>query len=129
MTFISERIISICSDSRTTSRNLCTLSPDVLHHLPQFRGRREPGVNPRLLVIAGPLRDRTILLHSAETPVGREPGNAVAISDPSLSRRHCALVRDEAGYSIRDLESRNGTFVNGVAVTESHLHHGDQISV
>jgi FHA domain len=87
------------------------------------------GVNPRLLVIAGPLRGRTILLRSGETPVGREPANAVAISDPSLSRRHCALVRDETGYSIRDLESRNGTFVNGEAVTESRLHHGDQISV
>ena len=86
-------------------------------------------VNPRLLVIAGPLRDRTILLHSAEIPVGRDPGNVVAISDPSLSRRHCALVRDDAGYSIRDLESRNGTFVNGVAVTESRLQHGDQVSV
>ncbi len=80
-------------------------------------------------MIAGPLRDRTILLHSAEVPVGRDPGNVVAISDPSLSRRHCALVRDEAGYSIRDLESRNGTFVNGAAVTESRLQHGDQVSV
>jgi transcriptional regulator with GAF, ATPase, and Fis domain len=82
-----------------------------------------------LLVIAGASRDRTIPLHSAEIPIGREPGNQVAISDPSLSRRHCVLVRDDAGYSIRDLESRNGTFVNGAAVTESRLHHGDQISV
>jgi len=86
-------------------------------------------LNPRLLVIAGPLRDRTILLHGAEVPVGRDPGNVVAISDASLSRRHCMLVRDEGSYLIRDLESRNGTFVNGVAVTESSLHHGDQISV
>jgi len=39
------------------------------------------------------------------------------------------LVRDDAGYSIRDLESRNGTFVNGAAVTESRLQHGDQVSV
>src|SRR5207245_3033367 len=74
-------------------------------------------VNPRLLVIAGPLRDSTILLYSAEVPVGRDPGNVVAISDPSLSRRHCALVRDEARYWIGDLQSRNGTFGHGVAVT------------
>jgi transcriptional regulator with GAF, ATPase, and Fis domain len=80
-------------------------------------------------VRAGPSRDRTILLHSAEVPVGRDPLNVVAISDPSLSRHHCLLVRDEQGYSIRDLQSRNGTFVNGVAVTEGRLRHGDQISV
>ena len=33
------------------------------------------------------------------------------------------------GITIRDLDSRNGTFVNGVAVKESPLHHGDQISI
>src|SRR5919108_6061505 len=79
--------------------------------------------------MGGRLGARTILLHGAEIPVGRDPGNLVAISDASLSRRHCVLVRDEGSYLIRDLESRNGTFVNGVAVTESSLHHGDQISV
>jgi Nif-specific regulatory protein len=53
----------------------------------------------------------------------------LSISDPSLSRRHCALSRDDEGYKIRDLDSRNGTSVNGVTVKESRLRHGDQISV
>jgi len=53
----------------------------------------------------------------------------LAIGDLSLSRRHCVLSRREDGYTLRDLESRNGTFVNGGVVSEKRLNHGDQISV
>jgi transcriptional regulator with GAF, ATPase, and Fis domain len=86
-------------------------------------------VNPRLIVIAGPLRDSTFALPNGEIYVGRDPSNVLAITDPSLSRRHCAIARDNDGYKIRDLDSRNGTSVNGVAVKEARLRHGDQISV
>ena len=85
-------------------------------------------MNPRLLVIAGPLKDSTFALPSAEIHIGRDPSNLLAISDPSLSRRHCALTRDSEGYKIRDLDSRNGTQVNGVSIKEARLRHGDQIS-
>jgi len=91
---------------------------------------REGGeVNPRLLAVAGPLKDSTILLCRKEVPVGRDPSNLLSISDPSLSRRHCVLSREDDGYKICDLDSRNGTFVNGVAVKESRLRHADQISL
>ena len=53
----------------------------------------------------------------------------MAISDLSLSRRHCLLSRDQDSYTLRDLESRNGTFVNGGVISEKRLNHGDQISV
>jgi Nif-specific regulatory protein len=86
-------------------------------------------VNPRLLVIAGPLHESTFLLTGDETPVGRDASNVMAISDPSLSRRHCAILRQGDQFKIRDLASRNGTFVNGVSVEESSLKHGDQIAV
>jgi len=86
-------------------------------------------VNPRLLAIAGPLKDSTFALPSGEIHVGRDPSNLLSINDPSLSRRHCALSRDADGYNIRDLNSRNGTAVNGVSVKETRLRHGDQISV
>ena len=86
-------------------------------------------MNPRLLAIAGPLKDSTLALPSGEIHIGREPSNLLSINDLSLSRRHCALSRDADGYKIRDLDSRNGTLVNGVAVKESRLRHGDQISV
>jgi hypothetical protein len=86
-------------------------------------------VNPRLFVIAGPSKDLTFALPNGEIHIGRDPSNLLSISDPSLSRRHCALSQDSDGYKIRDLDSRNGTLVNGVAVKEARLRHGDQISV
>ncbi len=86
-------------------------------------------MNPRLLAIAGPLKDSNFALPNGEIHIGRDPSNLLSISDPSLSRRHCALSRDGDGYKIRDLDSRNGTSVNGAAVREAQLRHGDQISV
>jgi transcriptional regulator with GAF, ATPase, and Fis domain len=86
-------------------------------------------VNPRLLVIAGPRKDSTFALPNGEVHIGRDPANSIFISDPSLSRHHCALSRDSDGYKIKDLDSRNGTSVNGVTVKEARLGHGDQISV
>ena len=86
-------------------------------------------VKPRLQVTAGPLADSTYFLTEAEVRIGRDPSNSLAISDLSLSRRHCLLGPAKDGYRIRDLDSRNGTFVNGEAVSERSLNHGDQISV
>jgi len=86
-------------------------------------------LRPRLLVIAGPAKDSTIPLPDGESTVGRDPANAVAIIDPSVSRKHCRLRREEDGrFQIKDLDSRNGTLVNGIPVKEQWLHHGDEIA-
>ena len=79
-------------------------------------------MEPRLIAISGPLKGTTVLLAEAETIIGREPGNAVAISDPLVSRRHCSIRRDNSGkLQVSDLESLNGTFVNGVQAQEKVL--------
>ena len=86
-------------------------------------------MRPRLLVIAGPSKDLTIPLPDGEATIGRDPANVVAIVDPSVSRKHCLLRREQDGrFSVKDLESRNGTLVNGVSVKEQWLHHGDEIA-
>ncbi len=85
-------------------------------------------VKPRLQITAGPLADSTYFLTEAETRIGRDASNSLAIGDPSLSRRHCALRREEDSYKICDLDSRNGTFLNGRLVSSIRLNHGDQIS-
>jgi len=86
-------------------------------------------LRPRLLVTAGPSKDQIIPLPEGEATIGRDPASAVAIIDPSVSRKHCLLRREEDGrFLIRDLESRNGTLVNGVPVKEQWLRHGDEIA-
>jgi transcriptional regulator with GAF, ATPase, and Fis domain len=95
-----------------------------------FRAEWETRLRPRLLAVSGPLKDSTIPLPDTEITLGRDPTNAVPVIDPSVSRKHCLLRREEDGrFKIRDLASRNGTVVNGVAVKEQWLHHGDEIAI
>jgi Nif-specific regulatory protein len=86
-------------------------------------------MNPKLIVIAGPTQGSVFELVEPEMSVGREAANHVCLVDPSVSRRHALIRRDGEGYSVRDLESLNGTFVNGVPVAERRLEHGDQVAV
>lgn len=84
-------------------------------------------MRPRLLVLSGPLKDSTIPLSDPEISIGREASNGIALSDPSVSRRHFLLRRQEENFQLQDLGSRNGTLVNGGAVQEHCLKHGDEI--
>jgi transcriptional regulator with GAF, ATPase, and Fis domain len=85
-------------------------------------------LRPRLLVLSGPLKDTTIPLPAGEVTIGREGTNGIPITDPSVSRKHCQLSWQDGRVQIKDLESRNGTLVNGVVIHEQVLGHGDQIT-
>jgi Nif-specific regulatory protein len=86
-------------------------------------------LRPRLLVIAGPSKDSTIPLPDGEATLGRDPANAVAVADASVSRKHCLIRRDvDLRFQIKDLDSRNGTLVNGLLAKEQWLRHGDEIA-
>jgi transcriptional regulator with GAF, ATPase, and Fis domain len=85
-------------------------------------------LRPRLVVLSGPLKDSTIPLSGGEVTIGREASNAVAITDPSVSRKHCVVREQEGKFQVRDLGSRNGTLVNGDAAQEQWLKHGDEIA-
>ena len=83
----------------------------------------------RLITVLGPATGEVYLLEAEEAVLGRDAANRIAIPDPSLSRRHCAVIRDGEGYLLRDLGSFNGTFVNGERVAERRLTHGDRLRI
>ncbi len=85
-------------------------------------------MRPRLLVLSGPLKDSTIPLAEGEVTIGREASNGIAVVDPSVSRKHCVLSAQDGRFRVRDLDSRNGTQVNGATVEEQWLQHGDEIA-
>ena len=60
--------------------------------------------------------------------IGRAPTCDLPVFDPTISRRHAELVCDEAGVSLRDLGSSNGTFVNGAKVTAATLEVDDLVA-
>jgi Nif-specific regulatory protein len=82
-----------------------------------------------LVGIAGPVKGAILTLDSKELSIGRDQGNVLVIDEPAVSRQHCLVRAGEDGYRIRDLASRNGTYVNGMPVKERTLHNGDQIQV
>ena len=86
-------------------------------------------MNPRFLGISGPFHGNILTLSAGEASIGREPSNHLWTTDPALSRRHCLVTRNGDQVTIRDLESRNGTAVNGMPIREYSLRHGDQVSI
>jgi transcriptional regulator with GAF, ATPase, and Fis domain len=86
-------------------------------------------VNPRLVAVSGPLKDSVFILPPEELWLGRDASNGLPISDPSVSRRHCVIQQDGLDFRVRDLESRNGTLVNGQPVQEQLLRHLDEIAI
>ncbi|HSP06248.1 MAG TPA: FHA domain-containing protein, partial [Acidobacteriota bacterium] len=84
---------------------------------------------PRIVFLAGPLQGRVYPLEQEEVTLGRHASNTIPLNSTSVSRRHC-LIRNEAGHCrIVDQESLNGTFVNGIPVSEHKLEHGNEIRV
>jgi Nif-specific regulatory protein len=86
-------------------------------------------MNPRLITISGPTRGTVFAMSDGELSVGRDPANAVRIDDPSVSRRHCRIHCEAGSCMVEDLDSFNGTFVNGVPVKAQPLVDGDHVGV
>ncbi|NCB05087.1 MAG: FHA domain-containing protein, partial [Clostridia bacterium] len=83
----------------------------------------------KLLIISGPLQGREVLLSRDTFTIGSGVHNDLVVPDTTVSRRHCEILIDSAGYQIRDLESTNGTQVQGVHVTSARLAPGAEIQI
>jgi pSer/pThr/pTyr-binding forkhead associated (FHA) protein len=82
------------------------------------------------LVLKGPNPGDTIELSGEEITIGRDKSNTVHIDDQALSRSHARLVRTSSGYTLQDLGSTNGTYLNGKPVSAlCPLKDGDQLSI
>jgi signal transduction histidine kinase/pSer/pThr/pTyr-binding forkhead associated (FHA) protein len=82
-----------------------------------------------LLVTHGLEEGRRYTLEKAVARIGRDAANAIRIPDNELSRQHAEIRFENGEYSIVDLVSSNGTFVNGQRVSEAKLASGDRIQV
>jgi hypothetical protein len=61
--------------------------------------------------------------------VGREGTCDVYVESSQVSRRHCLLQVTERGLLVKDLESTNGTFVNGIPMTDGYVNEGDRLGL
>jgi len=82
-----------------------------------------------LVVRAGASAGETFTPAGPRTLIGRSPDCEVFLDDVTVSRRHAELLLEGEQFTIRDLGSLNGTFVNRKRVESADLHDGDEVQV
>ena len=84
----------------------------------------------QLKVLGGSLTGVVIQMQHAKFLIGREHDCLLRPDSPTVSRHHCVLLQDGYTLRVRDLGSKNGTYVNGLRVAgEIILKQDDMISV
>ena len=84
---------------------------------------------PYLVVSGGIWDGLTIELTTRPRVIGRSTNSDIIIEDPTVSRRHALIIETPRGVALRDLHSRNGTYVNDrrIGSKERLLKNGDRI--
>jgi len=83
----------------------------------------------QLVVVDGPNRGKRLLLNKDVVTIGKREDNDLVLTDKTVSRNHLEIKYSQDSLLLRDLDSTNGTFVNGTRVKEAYLEPGDLIKV
>jgi len=81
-----------------------------------------------LIVLKGAGVGSRYLINTASTKIGRELNNDISLDDITVSRSHAVISKDE-NFTIKDLGSLNGTYINAIAIREQILSDGDEIQI
>jgi FHA domain-containing protein/zinc ribbon protein len=82
-----------------------------------------------LVVKRGPNAGTRYVLDSDVTRAGRHPESDIFLDDITVSRRHAEFLIRDGAYSIRDVGSLNGTYVNRERIEEAVLTTGDEVQI
>ena len=82
-----------------------------------------------LVVKRGPNAGSRFLLDSPTTTAGRHPESDIFLDDVTVSRRHAEFVREGSGFSVRDVGSLNGTYLNRERIESAGLAGGDEVQI
>src|ERR1700686_5895780 len=78
----------------------------------------------KLVLLSAGMAGRSHELKVDKTTIGRVEDNSFPIAEPSVSSHHCEILLRGSDVVVRDLNSTNGTFINGEKVTETVLKPG-----
>jgi serine phosphatase RsbU (regulator of sigma subunit)/pSer/pThr/pTyr-binding forkhead associated (FHA) protein len=85
---------------------------------------------PSLVFLAGPIAGRRYKLGDGEYVIGRRSDCQIFVPDMRVSRQHARLWREGEGWSLEDLGSNNGTYINGVKLqSATAIKHDDEIMI
>lgn len=86
-------------------------------------------MQPRVVALTGNFKGESYRLTGLKLTLGRDNSNTVQIGDATVSKKHCTIEVVSGSFELVDLDSHNGTFVNGIPVKRRPLVHGDVIRV
>ena len=85
---------------------------------------------PSLIFMAGPIAGRRYKLGEGEYVIGRRSDCQIFVPDMRVSRQHARLWRSGDSWSLEDLGSNNGTYINGIKLQSAMpLKHDDEITI
>jgi len=84
---------------------------------------------PMLIVIKGPNSGARYSIDKNIISIGRNLNSNIFLDDITISRNHAKIINDQGIYTIVDLESTNGTYVNKVREKEKILKNNDEIQI
>jgi pSer/pThr/pTyr-binding forkhead associated (FHA) protein len=111
---VSEHVSALLDQATQNAR-------DVIAALPES--------SAMLIVLSGPSRGARFLLDSDLTSIGRSTDNDIFLDDVTVSRKHAHIIREGRTYSIRDLGSLNGTYVDGKVEESAQLSDGMELHI
>jgi FHA domain/zinc-ribbon domain len=82
-----------------------------------------------LVVLRGPNAGSRFLLDDDFTSAGRHPDSDIFLDDVTVSRRHAEFYRQGDGFTVRDVGSLNGTYVNRERIEDAELFGGDEVQI
>ena len=88
-----------------------------------------PAGSALLVVQRGPSAGSRFLLDTELVSAGRHPESEIFLDDVTVSRRHAEFRRGPEGYSVADVGSLNGTYVNRDRIDEVALQGGDEVQI
>ncbi|GAA2846801.1 phosphopeptide-binding protein [Actinoplanes cyaneus] len=94
----------------------------------RMSGSLPPGM-ALLVVRRGPNAGARFLLDHDVTTSGRHPDSDIFLDDVTVSRRHAEFHRDGGMFTVRDVGSLNGTYVNRERVEAATLSNGDEVQI
>ncbi|MGI0130353.1 MAG: FHA domain-containing protein [Thermoplasmata archaeon] len=115
-----ETTVSLAADEGSGESGEVELSVTV-SELPQGTGM--------LVVKRGPNAGSKFIVEDGVTRVGRHPESDIFLDDVTVSRRHAEFYRHPRGFTVRDVGSLNGTYVNRERIEEADLSDGDEVQV
>ncbi|MEX1366525.1 MAG: FHA domain-containing protein [Nannocystaceae bacterium] len=84
---------------------------------------------PCLIVITGHSEGKVVPVPSGRSIIGREPTALLPLDDQGVSRQHAVIELSDGFATLRDLDSTNGTFLNGSPIKQAAVREGDRIQL